>query len=297
VTWDGVVRLRGLTLEALAAKYGGRIVSGGLTAPVRILPIEQAGPGDLAPWLSPRLAAAAHDAAARGAALLTAAALERKLPPAAAVWVHDRATWALASVLDDAVVADIPAMVGPDCEIGPGVVLGPRVVIGSRVRIGAGTVIGHPGFGWAFGEGKVTRAVPQLAGVVIENDVAIGPLSTIDAGTLSPTRIRHGAKLDAHVHVGHNADIGEGAILAAQCGLAGSVRIGPGALLGGQVGIADHVFVGAGARIAAKSGVIGDVPAGATFAGYPAVPRFRWLRALARLYRGIGDGGEPWSDD
>jgi UDP-3-O-[3-hydroxymyristoyl] glucosamine N-acyltransferase len=132
---------------------------------------------------------------------------------------------------------------------------------------------------------------------VIENDVAIGPLSTIDAGTLSPTRIRHGAKLDAHVHVGHNSEIGPGAILAAQCGIAGSVRVGAGVLVGGQVGIADHVVVGDGARIAAKSGVIGDVPAGATFAGYPAVPRLRWLRALARLYRGIGDGAEPWSDE
>jgi UDP-3-O-[3-hydroxymyristoyl] glucosamine N-acyltransferase len=297
VTWDGVVRLRGLTLEALAAKYGGRITAGGVMAPGRILPLELAGPGDLAPWLSARLAPAAHEAAARGAVLLTAVALERKAPPGAVIWVHDRATWALASVLDDAVVADVPATVGPGCEIGPGVVLGPRVVIGSRVRIGAGTVIGHPGFGWAFGHGAATRAVPQLAGVVIENDVAIGPLSTIDAGTLSPTRIRHGAKLDAHVHVGHNSEIGPGAILAAQCGIAGSVRVGAGVLVGGQVGIADHVVVGDGARIAAKSGVIGDVPAGATFAGYPAVPRLRWLRALARLYRGIGDGAEPWSDE
>jgi len=57
-------------------------------------------------------------------------------------------------------------------------------------------------------------------------------------------------------------------------------------LVGGQAGFADHVTVGDGARVAAKSGVIGDVPAGATVAGYPAVPRTRWLRALARLYRG-----------
>jgi UDP-3-O-[3-hydroxymyristoyl] glucosamine N-acyltransferase len=297
VTWDGVVRLRGTTLEALAAKHGGRVLAGGASAPSRILPIELAGAGDLAPWLSPRLAPAAHDAVARGAALLVAAAMERKIPAGASAWVHDRATWALATVLDDAVVPDEPAKVGADCRIGEGVVLGPRVILGERVRIGAGCVIGHPGFGWAFGEGTAARAVPQLAGVVIENDVAIGPLTTIDAGTLSATRIRKAAKLDAHVHVGHNCDIGEGAVLAAQVGLAGSVRVGPGAMIGGQAGIADHVIIGPGARIAAKSGVIGDVPPGATFAGYPAVPRMRWLRALARLYRGIGDRGEPWSDD
>jgi UDP-3-O-[3-hydroxymyristoyl] glucosamine N-acyltransferase len=135
------------------------------------------------------------------------------------------------------------------------------------------------------------RAVPQLAGVVIDDDVSIGPLCTIDAGTLRPTRIRRGVKLDAHVHVGHNADIGEGTIVAAQCGFAGSVRIGRGVLVGGQAGVADHVTVGDGARIAAKSGVIGNVPAGITVAGYPAVRRVRWLRALARLYGRHGDFG------
>ena len=54
-----------------------------------------------------------------------------------------------------------------------------------------------------------------------------------------------------------------------------------------QVGIADHVTVGEGARVAAKSGVIGDVPAGTVVAGYPAVARVRWLRALARAFRGL----------
>jgi UDP-3-O-[3-hydroxymyristoyl] glucosamine N-acyltransferase len=121
--------------------------------------------------------------------------------------------------------------------------------------------------------------------VVIEDDVAIGPLCTIDAGTLAPTVIRRGAKLDAQVHIGHNCDIGEGCIIAAQAGLAGSVVLGRRVLVGGQAGIADHVRVGDGARIAAKSGVIGDVPAGGVVAGYPAQPRMRWLRALARSYR------------
>jgi UDP-3-O-[3-hydroxymyristoyl] glucosamine N-acyltransferase len=184
-------------------------------------------------------------------------------------------------------VEDIPPVVGEGCSIAPSAVLGPRVVVGARVTIGPGAVIGHPGFGWATGEGGAVRAVPQLGGVVLEDGVCIGPLCTVDAGTLAPTRIRARAKLDAHVHVGHNGDIGEGTIVAAQCGFAGSVTIGHGVLVGGQVGIADHVTVGDGARIAAKSGVIGDVPPGAVVAGYPAVPRARWLRALARAYRGL----------
>ena len=55
--------------------------------------------------------------------------------------------------------------------------------------------------------------------------------------------------------------------------------------VGDQVGVADHVVVGDGARLAAKSGVIGDVPPGRTFAGYPAIERARWLRALAAMLK------------
>ncbi len=241
----------------------------------------------MTPVLAPRWRTAAREAAARGASLLVDASLEGSwLESAREVWVHDDASWAMAALLDDALAPMLAAEVGEGCHIAPSAVLGPRVVLGARVTIGAGAVIGHPGFGWASRSGRAPRAVPQLAGVIIEDDVAIGPLCTIDAGTLSPTRIRRGAKLDAHVHVGHNGDVGEGTIIAAQSGFAGSVTIGREVLIGGQVGVADHVTIGDRARIAAKSGVIGDVPAGATVAGYPAVPRVRWLRALAKLHRG-----------
>jgi UDP-3-O-[3-hydroxymyristoyl] glucosamine N-acyltransferase len=205
----------------------------------------------------------------------------RSLP----AWVHPHAAWAMAELLD---VADAPAaepVMGDGCRISPGVHLLPRVRIGARVTIAPGAVIGAPGFGYVTGPNGKTREIPQLGGVIIEDDVHIGALCTIASGTLGPTVLRRGVKLDAQVHVGHNCEIGEGTVIAAQSGLAGSVVIGKGVLIGGQVGIADHVRIGDGARIAAKSGVIGDVAAGSTMAGYPAVERHRWLRGLAELYR------------
>lgn len=289
MTWDGVVRLPGARLETLAQRHGGRIVSGEGESPQALLPIELARAGDLAPLLSSRFLPAAREAAQRGASLLVDAKLARVAPESRGLWVHPYANWAMAELLATAVVPPTPAIVGPGSSIAPSAILGPRVVLGARVSVGPGTVIGYAGFGWAVGSRGAVRAVPQLGGVVIEDDVSIGPLCTIDAGTLSPTRLARGVKIDAHVHIAHNVEIGEGTIVAAQCGFAGSAKIGAGVLVGGQAGVADHVVVGDRARIAAKSGVIGDVPPRAVVAGYPAMPRVRWLRALAKLYAGTKD--------
>lgn len=232
--------------------------------------------------------------------------------PAGRRWLHARPMWVVSQLLSslpspdaldgrhEAACVEPGAELAPDVELGAGAVVRAgarigsgsrigenavvyaRVEIGERVSVGALAVIGRPGFGWTEGPDGMSR-IPQLGGVVIEDDVEIGPLCSVDAGTLSPTWIGRGARLDAQVHVGHNVRIGAGSLVAAQSGFAGSADVGEGVLVGGQAGVTDHARIGAGARIAAKSGVIGDVPAGAVVAGFPAVSRARWIRAMARL--------------
>lgn len=277
------------TLAELVGRHGGVLRNGARGGARRIAPLEFARAGDLAPLLTARYARQALDAAERGVHLLIDEAVAQAQPAIAKLpgWFHPLAPWAMAEVLESCDAPNDLARWGDGTLIGPNVQLLPRVLIGEGVVIGAGTVIGNPGFGWATAKDGTLRAIPQLGGVIIEDDVSIGALCTIDAGTLGPTVIRRGAKLDAQVHVGHNCDIGEGTLIAAQTGLAGSVVIGQGCALGGQVGIADHVTLGDGVKIAAKSGVIGDIPEGAVVAGYPAVRRQRWLRGLAQLYRSL----------
>jgi UDP-3-O-[3-hydroxymyristoyl] glucosamine N-acyltransferase len=203
----------------------------------------------------------------------------------ACAWVHPRATVDPTAHVALGSVVHAGAIVGARSRIGEHAVIYDNVRIGADVVIGAHAVIGRPGFGWATDPSGGRFRVPQRGGVVIDDGVEIGPLSTVDAGTLAPTRIGKGTKLDAHVHVGHNSVIGSGVLAAAQVGIAGSATIGDDVLVGGQAGFADHVNVGSGARVAAKSGVIGDVPSRAVVAGFPAVPRMQWLRGMASLFR------------
>jgi UDP-3-O-[3-hydroxymyristoyl] glucosamine N-acyltransferase len=273
-------------IEAFVERHGGELRRELRGTVRRGVPITRAAAGDLAPLIHTRYIDDAEAAALRGAFLLVTPEIAARPDMAQLpLWVHPNATWVLAEILE---TGDAPAdepSIGEGTKIGRGAVLLPRVRIGARVTIGPGAVIGAPGFGFATGPDGKAREIPQVGGVIIEDDVQIGALVTIASGTIGPTIIRRGAKLDAQVHVGHNCEIGENTFIAAQTGIAGSVIVGKGVMMGGQVGIADHLRVGDGAKIAAKSGVIGDVPPGATVAGYPAVDRPRWLRGLAELYK------------
>lgn len=282
------VSLAPRSLDVLVERHGGESRNGAQGTVRRIVPIGRAGAGDLAPLLDARYVDDARRAVAHGAVLLVDAALDAPDVRALAGWFHPFAAWTLAELLD---TGDAPAhepIVGEGCRIGPGAILLPRVRLGARVTVGPGAIVGAAGFGFAPGPDGKMREIPQLGGVEIGDDAFIGAGCTIASGTIAPTTIARGVKLDAQVHVGHNCEIGEETMIAAQSGIAGSVVIGKRVMMGGQVGIADHLRIGDGARIAAKSGVIGDVAPGATVAGYPAVERTRWLRGLAELYRLVG---------
>lgn len=173
---------------------------------------------------------------------------------------------------------------GDDCEIGPHVVLHPGSALGHRVRVRAGSAIGNEGFKYVWSDGA-HRKLPHVGRCVLEDDVEVGANCCIDRGTVADTVIGAGTKLDNLVHVAHNVRIGRACLLIAQVGIAGSVEIGDGVILAGQAGVADNVRIGAGARIAAQSGVVGHVPAGETWAGFPARPHREQMRAYAALHK------------
>jgi UDP-3-O-[3-hydroxymyristoyl] glucosamine N-acyltransferase len=167
--------------------------------------------------------------------------------------------------------------VGPGVEIGEGTVVYPHVSLREGVRVGRrvvihpGAVLGADGFGFAF-DGSAHRKIPQVGGVLIEDDVEIGANTTIDRATFGDTIVRRGTKIDNLVQIGHNVEVGENSLLVAQVGIAGSSRLGRGVVLAGQVGVADHVTIGDGAMAAAQAGIPSDIEAGARVFGTPARP-------------------------
>lgn len=152
--------------------------------------------------------------------------------------------------------------------------------VGHRVILQNGVIIGGDGFGFAKRADGAHYKIVQSGITVIEDDVEIQTLSSIDRATVGETRVRRGAKVDSLVQVGHASVVGEDNIICAQTGLAGSSVLGKGVLLAGQVGVSGHLTIHDNAVIYAQSGIGGDVEPGAVMSGSPAFEAREWLRAI-----------------
>jgi UDP-3-O-[3-hydroxymyristoyl] glucosamine N-acyltransferase len=177
------------------------------------------------------------------------------------------------------------ATLGEDCEVHTRVTIRERVVIGARCIIQDGAVIGSDGFGFAHRDDGTHEKIPQVADVIIEDDVEIGANTTIDRPAVGETRIGRGTKIDNLVQIAHGVLVGKNSLLAAQVGIAGSTVIGDGVMFGGQVGVTGHVRVGSGVKASAKTGVTGNVADDLFITGYPHMENLDWRKAYAVVRR------------
>ncbi len=193
-------------------------------------------------------------------------------------------------VLGDRVTLYPGVFVGSDSTIGDDSVLYPNVVVregcslGARVIVHSGTVIGADGFGYVQHEGRHHK-IPQLGGVLIEDDVELGANVTIDRATLGQTVIKRGTKIDNLVQIAHNVSVGEHSIVVAQVGIAGSTTVGHHVMIGGQAGVGDHLKVGDQVMIAARAGVNRSLEPNQIVSGAPVMPHETWMKAQAVIPR------------
>lgn len=230
-------------------------------------------------------------------------------PPRPAIGIHPLAYVAASAVIGDNSSVGPFACVGERARIGRNALLYPHVVIyegaeigndfvahshavvrefcriGDRVILQNGVVVGGDGFGFAKRADGTHEKIVQSGLTVIEDDVEVQCLTSVDRATVGETRIKRGAKIDSLVQVGHACVVGEDDIVCAQTGLAGSTILGKGVLLAGQVGVSGHLTIHDGAVVYAQSGIGGDVAAGTTVSGSPAFDAREWLRAITAFQK------------
>jgi UDP-3-O-[3-hydroxymyristoyl] glucosamine N-acyltransferase len=170
--------------------------------------------------------------------------------------------------------------IGRNCLIYPNVTIREGITLGDRVIIHSGTVIGSDGYGYVFERGEHYK-IPQVGGVIIENDVEIGANVCVDRATIGNTIIRKGTKIDNLTQIAHNVTIGEKVLIISHAGIAGSTEVGDFAVIGGQVGIADHAIIEPGTIITGGSGIMSGLVKKGVYSGYLAMPHTAWLRSQA----------------
>jgi UDP-3-O-[3-hydroxymyristoyl] glucosamine N-acyltransferase len=199
--------------------------------------------------------------------------------------VGDGAQIGARSILYPHVTIGSHARIGDDCVVHSHVSIRERVQIGNRVVVQDGAVIGSDGFGFARTPDGTHHKIPQVGGVVVEDDVEIGANAAIDRPAVGETRIGAGSKIDNLVQIAHGVTIGRNVLLAAQVGIAGSTAIEDAVTLAGQVGVSGHITVGRGTIATAQTGVPNSVEPGSFISGYPAIDNRDWLKASAVFRR------------
>jgi UDP-3-O-[3-hydroxymyristoyl] glucosamine N-acyltransferase len=230
-------------------------------------------------------------------------------PPKPALGIHPTAVIAQSARIGPNASIGAYAVVGEKTTIGANAVLHPHAVvydgcmigddftahshvsvreysrIGNRVTLHNGVVIGGDGFGFAKGNDGRQHKIPQTGITVLEDDVEIQTLSSVDRATIGETRVKRGAKIDSLVQIGHGCTVGENNIICGQTGLAGSTVLEENVIMAAQTGAAGHLTVHKNAIVWAQSGIGHDVPEGAIVSGSPAFDSKEWLRAVTAYPR------------
>lgn len=196
--------------------------------------------------------------------------------------ISDSANIGEGTILQPNVFIGNHVTIGKNCVIHSNVSIYDHCSIGDNVSIHAGSVLGADAFYYKKRPEGFDKLI-SCGRVVLEDDVEIGALCTIDKGVTGDTTIKKGSKLDNQVHVGHDTVIGRKCLIASQTGIAGCVVIEDEVTIWGQVGTTSGITIGAKAIIMGQTGVTKSVPGGKSYFGTPIEESREKLKQLANV--------------
>lgn len=177
--------------------------------------------------------------------------------------------------------------IGCDSYIEPGCLIGHDVVIGSNAKILSGSVIknavigdnffcnekaviGSTSFTMYEDENGNKGRIATLGRVMIGNYVEVGAYDNICAGGCGDTIIEDYVKLDALIHIGHDAHLHKNAELTAGTIVGGFADVGEKAYIGLNSSIRNRISLGENSVIGMGTNVTKNVPPEITVVGNPA---------------------------
>jgi UDP-N-acetylglucosamine acyltransferase len=172
------------------------------------------------------------------------------------------------------------AKIDPSCEIGPYAVVGAHVKLGPNNVVGAHAVVTGS---TTFGAGNrvfphaIVGEIPQdLKYKGEDTQLVVGDRNTfregvtVNTGTVGGggvTRIGNGCLLMANSHVGHDCDVGDGAIIANSVALAGHVTLEEHVHISGLAAVHQFCRLGRLSFVSGLTGVVMDVAPYTTVSG------------------------------
>lgn len=176
------------------------------------------------------------------------------------------------TLIEPCVFIDNDVKIGNNCTIMSGARIRSGVIIGNDTVIMENSVIGDQGYGIERDEDGSTIRIPHLGGVIIGNNVEIGALTAVVAGTIDPTIIEDYVKVDNLVHIAHNCKIGRGSMIIACAEISGSTEIGESSWVAPNACIINKTHIGRNVTIGMGAVVLKDIPDGQIVTGNPAQP-------------------------
>lgn len=221
--------------------------------------------------------------------------------------VHPSAYVAKTATLGKNVTVEPFAVIGENCQIGDNTIIGSHSVIENEARIGANTflsshvfvgfncevgnncivgpqtVFGSDGFGFFTDKTGTHHKISQIGRVVIEDNCEFGSYCVVDRAALTDTRIKKGSKFDNIIHIAHNCEIGENALITAGFIVAGSTKIGKNLMTAGGVHVNGHVQISDNVILTARTAVTSTIDQPGLYGGFPATDHKSNLKIMSTL--------------